>query len=242
MAGVRFPRRAVGTEDGSTFTITPLRPVAALRAEALAARPPQESGPFRASELVPVTAVDPSIRLDVRYATTNNFMRAAFYSSPRAYLQRPAAEALARVNRALRPLGYGLLVHDAYRPWYVTKMFWEGTPAAQRVFVADPSQGSRHNRGAAVDLTLLDLRTNRPIEMTGGYDEFSDRSYPYYPGGTSRQRWHRALLRASMEAEGFTCTRPSGGTSTSTTGASSHRDGTVRGDRARGRCRRGVAR
>jgi D-alanyl-D-alanine dipeptidase len=83
-------------------------------------------------------------------------------------------------------------------------MFWEGTPAAQRVFVADPSQGSRHNRGAAVDLTLLDLRTNRPIEMTGGYDEFSDRSYPSYPGGTSRQRWHRDLLRRTMEAEGFT--------------------------------------
>jgi D-alanyl-D-alanine dipeptidase len=203
-AGVRFPRRAAGTEDGSTFTIRPQRPVAELRAEALAARPPQETGPFRASELVPVTAVDPSIRLDVRYATTNNFMRSAFYSSPRAYLQRPAAEALARANRALRPLGYGLLVHDAYRPWYVTKMFWEGTPAAQRVFVADPSQGSRHNRGAAVDLTLLDLRTNRPIEMTGGYDEFSDRSYPYYPGGTSRQRWHRDLLRRTMEAEGFT--------------------------------------
>jgi D-alanyl-D-alanine dipeptidase len=83
-------------------------------------------------------------------------------------------------------------------------MFWEGTPAAQRVFVADPSQGSRHNRGAAVDLTLLDLRTSRPIEMTGGYDEFSDRSYPHYPGGTSRQRWHRDLLRRTMEAEGFT--------------------------------------
>jgi CubicO group peptidase (beta-lactamase class C family)/D-alanyl-D-alanine dipeptidase len=203
-AGVRFPRRAAGTEDGSTFTITPQRPVAELRAEALAARPPHEAGPFRASELVPVTAVDPSIRLDVRYATTNNFMRAAFYSSPRAYLQRPAAEALARANRALRPLGYGLLVHDAYRPWYVTKMFWEGTPAAQRVFVADPAQGSRHNRGAAVDLTLVDLRTSRPIEMTGGYDEFSDRSYPFYPGGTSRQRWHRDLLRRTMEAEGFT--------------------------------------
>lgn len=203
-AGVRFPRRAAGTEDGSTFAITPQRPVAELRAEALAARPPQEAGPFRPSDLVPVTQLDSTIRLDVRYATTNNFMRAAFYSQPRAYLQRPAAEALARASRALRPLGYGLLVHDAYRPWYVTRMFWDGTPPAQRVFVADPAQGSRHNRGAAVDLTLFDLRTGRPIEMTGGYDEFSDRSYPYYPGGTSLQRWHRDLLRRVMEAEGFT--------------------------------------
>jgi D-alanyl-D-alanine dipeptidase len=87
---------------------------------------------------------------------------------------------------------------------YVTKMFREGTPAAQRVFVADPSRGSRHDRGAAVDLTLFDLRTGRPVEMTGGYDEFSDRSYPYYPGGTSLQRRHRDLLRRVMEAEGYT--------------------------------------
>jgi D-alanyl-D-alanine dipeptidase len=204
MAGVRFPRRAVGTEDGSTFTITPQRPVEALRAEALAATPPKETGPFRDVDLVSLPSLDPTIKLDVRYATTNNFMQAVFYSSARAYLQRPAAEALVRANRALRPLGYGLLVHDAYRPWYVTKMFWEATPQAQRIFVADPSQGSRHNRGAAVDLTLYDLRTGRPVEMPGGYDEFSNRSYPYYPGGTSLQRWHRALLRRVMEAEGFT--------------------------------------
>jgi D-alanyl-D-alanine dipeptidase len=95
-------------------------------------------------------------------------------------------------------------VHDGYRPWYVTRMFWDGTPSAQRVFVADPAQGSRHNRGSAVDLTLYDLRTGRAVEMPGGYDEFSPRSYPHYPGGTSRQRWHRDLLRRTMEAEGFT--------------------------------------
>jgi len=204
MAGVRFPRRAVGTEDGSQFTIVPARPVGDLRAEALAATPPRETGPFRAVDLVPITSLDPTVKLDVRYATTNNFMRTVFYSLPNAYLQRPAAEAVVRANRTLRPLGYGLLVHDAYRPWYVTRMFWDATPPAQRVFVADPSQGSRHNRGAAVDLTLYDLRTGRPVEMPGGYDEFSNRSYPYYPGGTSLQRWHRTLLRRVMEAEGFT--------------------------------------
>jgi D-alanyl-D-alanine dipeptidase len=131
-------------------------------------------------------------------------MGTPFYSSARAFMQRPAAEAVARASRTLRPYGYGLLVHDAYRPWYVTKMFWDGTPPAQHVFVADPSQGSRHNRGAAVDITLYDLKTGRPIEMPGGYDEMSSRSYPDYPGGTSLQRWHRALLRRAMEAEGFT--------------------------------------
>jgi len=85
----------------------------------------------------------------------------------------------------------------------VTKMFWDATPEKFHNFVADPSKGSRHNRGCAVDLTLYDLKTGTPIEMPGGYDEFSDRSYPEYQGGTSLQRWHRALLRRVMEAEGF---------------------------------------
>jgi len=203
-ASVRFPRRAVGPEDGSQFTITPVRPVAELRAEALAARPPEEPGSFRESELVELVRLDSTIKLDVRYATANNFMGTPFYSAPRAFLQRPAAEAVVRAHRELRAEGYGLLIHDGYRPWYVTKMFWEGTPADQHTFVADPSQGSRHNRGAAVDLTLYDLRTGEPVEMTGGYDEFTNRSYPFYPGGTSLQRWHRDLLRRAMEAQGFT--------------------------------------
>ena len=73
----------------------------------------------------------------------------------------------------------------------------------KKKFVADPSKGSRHNRGCAVDITLYDLKSGKPIRMTGGYDEMSDRSYPLYPGGTSLQRWHRDLLRHAMEAEGF---------------------------------------
>jgi D-alanyl-D-alanine dipeptidase len=109
-----------------------------------------------------------------------------------------------RAHRALGARGYGLLIHDAYRPWHVTKMFWDATPDSGRGFVADPSKGSRHNRGCAVDLTLYDLRTGKPVEMVGGYDEFSARSSPDYPGGTSLQRWHRELLRRAMENEGFT--------------------------------------
>jgi D-alanyl-D-alanine dipeptidase len=108
-----------------------------------------------------------------------------------------------RAHRALRPLGFGLLIHDAYRPWYVTKMFWDATPLDTRWLVADPALGSRHNRGAAVDLTLYDLATLRPVEMPSTYDESTDRAYAAYPGGTSRQRWHRALVRHAMEAQGF---------------------------------------
>ena len=203
-ASVRFDRRDVGTEAGGTFRIAPVRPVEELRAEALAASPPEEPGSFRDSELVEVTSLEPGIRLDVRYATTNNFMSSVFYDEPRVFLQRPAAEAVARVHRALAPIGYGLLLHDGYRPWYVTKTFWDATPESQKIFVADPASGSRHNRGAAIDLTLYDLATGQAVDMVGVFDEFSPRSFPDYPGGTSRQRWLRELLRRAMEAEGFT--------------------------------------
>jgi D-alanyl-D-alanine dipeptidase len=126
-----------------------------------------------------------------------------FYDRPRAFLQRPAAEALVRAHRQLAAQGYGLLIHDAYRPWHVTKMFWDATPEESKLFVADPAKGSRHNRGCAVDLTLYKLAGGEPIVMPSGYDEFSPRAFPAYPGGTSRQRWHRELLRRAMEAEGF---------------------------------------
>jgi D-alanyl-D-alanine dipeptidase len=114
--------------------------------------PPKESGDFRGPDLVELTKLDPTIKLDIRYATTNNLFGTVFYTEPRAFLQRPAAEALVRVNRQVRRMGYELLVHDAYRPWYVTKVFWDATPAEKKLFVADPAKGSRHNRGAAVDL------------------------------------------------------------------------------------------
>ena len=123
-------------------------------------------------------------------------------------MQRPAAEALIRAHRKLNAVGYGLLIYDAYRPWYVTKMFYDATPINQRIFVANPTNGSRHNRGCAVDLTLYDLESGKIVEMVGGYDEFTDRSYPEYLGGTSRQRWHRDLLRKTMESEGFSVYKP----------------------------------
>jgi D-alanyl-D-alanine dipeptidase len=184
--------------------IAPVRPVAELRAEALAASPPHEAGNFRKAELVELTTLDPAIHLDIRYATENDFLGTPVYTQARAFMQRPAAEALVRALHKLKPLGYGLLIHDAYRPWYVTKIFWDATPPEGKIFVADPAQGSRHNRGCAVDLTLYDLATGKPVEMPGTYDEMSPRSFPDYPGGTSLQRWHRDLLRRAMESEGFT--------------------------------------
>lgn len=202
-ASVPFKRRPL-PRAGETFQIPPTRPLADLLKAAKTAKPPEENRPLmRKADLVDLTTLDKTIKLDIRYASTNNFLGAPFYGAAKAFMQKPAAEALARAHKALAKQGYGLLIHDAYRPWYVTKTFWDATPPEFHHFVADPSQGSRHNRGCAVDLTLYDLATGKPIEMTGGYDEFSDRSYPDYLGGTSLQRWHRDLLRSAMEAEGF---------------------------------------
>jgi D-alanyl-D-alanine dipeptidase len=186
------------------FRIEPVRPVAELRVEALAATPPREAGEFRRPDLVDLGGLDARIKLDIRYATRDNFLSTPVYSSARAFLQRPAAEALLRAHHDLAAQGYGLLIFDAYRPWHVTKIFWDATPAGKHEFVADPAQGSRHNRGCAVDLTLYDLKTGREIEMTGVYDEMSERSYPTYTGGTAEQRRNRELLRAAMEKQGFT--------------------------------------
>lgn len=190
-------------EAAQFFHIEPLRPVAELRPIALAATPPEEHGELRKSDLVELAALDPTIELDIRYATTRNFLGTPLYSQARAFLQRPAAEALVRVQRSLKAQGYGLLIHDAYRPWYVTKIFWDATPPDKRKFVADPATGSRHNRGCAVDLTLYELRTGHAVEVPSLYDEMSERAYPGYAGGSAAQRGLRDLLRRNMEAEGF---------------------------------------
>jgi len=200
---VVYRHRSVGPEDGGQLKITPVRPVPDLIQEALRATPPVQPPGLRAPDLVELTTLDSTIHLDIRYATSNNFAGTVFYSQARAFLQRPAAEALVRAHHWLRQRGYGLLIHDGYRPWYVTRTFWDAMPDSARWMVANPAEGSRHNRGSAVDLTLYDLATGRPVVMPGTYDEATRRSFPTYPGGTTRQRWYRALLRSAMVAQGF---------------------------------------
>jgi D-alanyl-D-alanine dipeptidase len=196
LAQVGWPQNA--------FRIASVRPIPELRAEALAAQPPQEKGEFLAPALADLAQADPRIHFEIRYATGNNFLGTPVYSSARAFMQRPAAEALRRALHDLSRQGYGLLVFDAYRPWYVTKIFWEAVPPAQHWFVADPAKGSRHNRGCAVDLTLYDLATGKRVAMPSGYDEISERAHPSYAGGTAKERAHRELLRRAMERQGFT--------------------------------------
>jgi len=190
---VRLARRSLAGLVGSVLLVA-----------GCASRPPRERGPFLQPELVELSSLDPSIHLDIRYATAQNFTGRAVYPEARAFLQRPAAEALRRAAARLASEGYGIVVFDGYRPWRVTKLFWDLTPAGKKDFVADPRKGSRHNRGCAVDLSLYDLATGREVEMPSAYDEMTERSHPDYAGGSSDARARRDLLREAMEEEGFT--------------------------------------
>ena len=165
--------------------------------------PPKEENK-READLVELVTLDKTIKLDIRYARTDNFVGKAVYTEARAFMQRPAAKALVRVHKKLRKKGFGLMIFDGYRPWSVTKIFWDVTPEDKRKFVANPKTGSRHNRGCAVDLSMFDLKTGKLVEMPTDFDDFTDHGSPNYEGGTKEQRKNRDLLRKMMEAEGFT--------------------------------------
>ena len=149
--------------------------------------------------------LDPTIKLDIRYATTNNFIGKVGLPRGARVPAAPGRRSAAGGAPGAGPHGYGLLIHDGYRPWTITKLFWDmtaGTPMQE--FVADPKSGSKHNRGCAVDLTLYDLANGQAVQMPGDYDEPTLRSYPDYRGGKPEERGKRDLLRAVMERHGFT--------------------------------------
>ncbi|HSP32718.1 MAG TPA: M15 family metallopeptidase [Thermoanaerobaculia bacterium] len=151
--------------------------------------------------LVDLQTFVPGIAIDVRYATPNNFMHRQLYPVAKAYLRYPAALALRDVQNELAAQGLGLKVFDAYRPYRITEAMWE--PIKDADFVADPKQGSRHNRGAAVDLTLVDLPTGQELPMPSNYDEFSDRARRNYTSGSPEQLANRQKLEDAMKRHGF---------------------------------------
>jgi zinc D-Ala-D-Ala dipeptidase len=205
LGGVMLPKRDIGAETLAKMQAWYRgRDFDALRREARAATATVDPEASRAADLAEVAQLDPTIRVRLAYATRSNFAGQIFYEAgAKLYLQRPAAQALARAAITLRRQGYGLLLHDGYRPWHVTKMFWDAMPEEGRLYVANPARGSRHNRGAAIDLTLYDLKSGREVIMPSGVDEPAPKSYARAASGTSAQRAARDTLRKAMEAEGY---------------------------------------
>lgn len=152
-------------------------------------------------QLVEINKYVPGIRLDIRYATTNNFMHRRMYTQARAFARLPVAKALKSVEAELALQGLGLKIYDAYRPYSVTVEFYK--KASDKNFVADPKKGSRHNRGCAIDLSLIDLKTGKELAMPTPFDSFSTMAAADYPNLPAQVLQNRQTLKTAMEHHGF---------------------------------------
>ena len=202
--GISLSRRAVAS-GLAALPLVGCAPVGPDRDEqfipahqAAALRP---DDPKRLLELI---KLDPAIRLDMRYATSNNFTGRVLYDEARAFLAAPAAQAVVRASKMAQSDGFGLTIYDAYRPWRITKKLWDATPVGpKKEYVANPKRGSKHNRGCAVDLTLHDLQTGKLVEMPSEFDDFSEKAHRDYMGASAAAIANRARLARYLEAEGF---------------------------------------
>ncbi len=152
------------------------------------------------TSFVEIIKLNPHIRLDIRYATPNNFLHQTVYPQARCFLRHDAAMAIDAVQKELETIGLGLKIFDGYRPLSVQKKMWQIMPDAH--YVANPAKGSRHNRGMAVDLTLVDAEGDA-LPMPTGFDSFKKEAHQDYfnlPPEILRNRW---ILRTVMEKHGF---------------------------------------
>ena len=152
-------------------------------------------------QLVEINKYIPGIQLDIRYATTNNFMHQRMYSQARAFTRLPVAKALKAVEAELATQGLGLKIYDGYRPYSVTVQFYQ--KASDKNFVANPKKGSKHNRGCAIDLSLIDLKTRKELVMPTPFDSFSPMAAADYPNLPAQVLQNRLTLKTAMEHHGF---------------------------------------
>jgi len=191
------------SQDDEFFRIYPQHTYEELLQMARSSRAPESEHGYRNPKLVNLEDYIPNIQLEIRYATTKNFMGMKFYEAQESYLQKPAAKALARVAKMLKRQGLGLIIYDAYRPWYVTKMFWDATPDSLKNYVANPVSGSKHNRGCAVDLGLYYLNTGKKVPMPTDYDDFSEKAHISFTDTSSTILANRQILQKAMKKGGF---------------------------------------
>jgi len=149
------------------------------------------------NELIEIKKAIPNIKLDIRYAAKNNFMKQVMYKQARAFARKPVVESLKKIQRELNKKGYGLKIFDGYRPYAITVEFYK--KASDKNFVANPAKGSKHNRGCAVDLTLIDLKTGKEVAMATPYDSFSAAAAANYEQVPAAVKKNRDLLITTMK-------------------------------------------
>lgn len=153
-------------------------------------------------ELVDLEKFIPGIILDIRYATTNNFTKEKIYNLAKAYARKPVAVALKKAQEDFRKFGYGIKIYDAYRPYSATVKFYE-VMKGDTTYVANPYKGSRHNRGCALDMTLVSLKTGKELQMPTAWDAMQKESWPSTPVADPEVRKNRDTLISVMEKNGF---------------------------------------
>lgn len=201
VGGNRYTRVFFGPEKGDFFKVKMAKSLADLRKEiASAVMPAQKDGAI--AELANLAQI-PNVKFDLRYATDNNCFSEPLYTQSNAYLNKDAVAALTKVANRLADYGYGIIVWDAYRPWKVTKLAHDALPEEYKNILPSGEEGSLHNTGNAVDLSLYDLSTGEAIDMISDFDEPSPRQYGSFAGGTGLQRWQRNLLQQLMSLENF---------------------------------------
>ena len=204
VGGNRYSRRFFAGENGKPFRFAVSGDWQELKNAANAAAMPANLGAGQQAQLVNLAQAVPGIKLDLRYAGSDNCFGNVLNDDARAFLDVEAAAALNTVQLNLAEYGYGLLVWEAYRPWSVSKLAYDALPPENKSMLPAPEVGFSHNTGRSVDVSLYSLATGEPVDMISDFDEPSIRQYASFAGGTELERYRRDLLRTQMQLAGFT--------------------------------------
>ena len=200
----RYTRNFTLADDGEKLEIKPTVSYEELKGNALNSLMPKQNDNLLKAELVEVIKIDPTIKVDMIYSKESDLVTIKMYEKESAFLDIEAAKALKRVNDKLKNYGYGIVIWDAYRPWYVSKMFNDVLPEGKKHLLELPEKGSPHNKGLSVDVSLYNVNSGAYVNMISKFDEISLRTYADFQGRTSLERYQRDLLIFFMESEGFT--------------------------------------
>ena len=203
IGGKRFARSFFPGEGNRVYQLEANADYQSLKAEAPKAAIPSKLRQGQVSRLVRMRSVVPNVRFDLRYAGTNNIFGVPLYDASEAYAEAETSAALKKAADKLAIHGYGLLVWEGYRPWYVSRLAYELLPKDKKGMLPAPDKGEDRNTGRTVGVSLYDLASGEAVQMISDFDEVSLRQFPGFAGGTERQRNLRDMLAAVMKDCGF---------------------------------------
>ena len=203
IGGKRFARNFFPGEGNKIYRVEVSGDYNALKEAARQAAVPVKLQQGKAAKLVSVRAAVPSAKIALRYTGADTIFGISLHDAADAFMDSEAANALQKASEKLAAYGYGLLIWEAYRPWYVSKLASDLMPKDKKNMLPLPDRGEDRNTGRTIDVSLYDLQTGEPVDMISDFDEVSVRQFPGFTGGTERQRNLRDLLVSVMQDAGF---------------------------------------